>query len=83
MSSSQNVFETEKAFSSRFKVSFEIILIYVTAGLIILTFFDSIKVALYASLGYIALFMFLSVFVLMVGYTLYNFGKTIYILLSK
>jgi hypothetical protein len=75
--------ETETTLSSRFKVSFEIILIYATAGLIILTFFDPIKVALYASLGYVALFMFLSVFILMVGYTLYNFGKALYIFLIR
>ena len=68
---------------SRFQVSFEIIFIYLASGLVILTFFNEIKVALYASLGYIALFMFLSVFFVMVGYTLYNFSKVLYVLLKR
>ena len=75
--------ETQKSLVSRFSISFEIIFIYLASGLIILTFFDSIKVALYASLGYIALFMFLSVFVVMASYTIYNFTKVLYVLLER
>ena len=72
-----------KSLLSRFQISFEIVFIYLASGLVILTFFDSIKVVLYASLGYIALFMFLSVSLVMVSYTIYNFSKVIYILLKR
>ena len=81
MSNTEKV--TEKSFASRFTVSFEIIFIYLASGLVILTFFESIKVALYATLGYIALFMFLSVFVVMVSYTVYNFTKVLYLLFNR
>ena len=81
MSNTENV--TQKSFASRFTVSFEIIFIYLASGLVILTFFESIKVALYATLGYIALFMFLSVFVVMVSYTIYNFTKVLYLLFNR
>ena len=81
MSNTENV--TQKSFASRFTISFEIIFIYLASGLVILTFFESIKVALYATLGYIALFMFLSVFVVMVSYTIYNFTKVLYLLFNR
>lgn len=83
MSNVEKVIGTEKSLPSRFKISFEIIFIYIMTGLIILTFFTQIEKVLYASLGYLALFMFLSVFVVMVGYTLYNFSKGIYLLLRR
>ena len=84
MSNVDQVFGTEnKTVASRFKISFEIVLIYIMTGLIILTFFNAIQRVLYASLGYLALFMFLSVFVVMVSYTLYNFAKGIFNLMRR
>ena len=83
MSKAENVYVNDTSVLSRFQISFEIIFIYLATAIVILAFFDSIKVALYATLAYIALFMFLSVFVVMVSYTLYNFGKVIYSLFSR
>ena len=73
----------EQSRASRFTISFEIVLIYIASGLIILTFFNEIKVLLYSSLGYIALFMFLTVVFAMIGYTIYNFAKGFKVLLSR
>lgn len=81
MSNTENV--TPQSFASRFNVSFEILFIYLVTGLIIFIFFDTIKSVLYASLGYLALFMFLSVFVVMVSYTIFNFVKVAYLLLER
>lgn len=78
-----NSTESERSYGSRFFVSFEIVLIYIASGLIVLTFFDSIKQVLYSSLGYLALAMFLTVFLAMVGYTIYNFAKGIKNLVSS
>ncbi len=83
MSNTEEITQTPRSLASRFSVSFEILFIYLATGLVILTFFGSIKVALYATLGYIALFMFLSVFVVMVSYTVWNFSKVIYVLVSR
>ena len=83
MSNTEEFTQTPRSLASRFTVSFEIIFIYLATGLVILTFFSSIKVALYATLGYIALFMFLSVFVVMVSYTVWNFTKVVYVLINK
>ena len=65
------------------KISLEIALIYIMTGLVALTFFDSIKVALYSMLGYLALGAFLLVTLAMVSYTVYNFGKGLFLLLSR
>ena len=81
MSNTENV--TRQSFASRINVSFEILFIYLVTGLIIFIFFDTIKSVLYASLGYLALFMFLSVFVVMVSYTIFNFVKVAYLLLER
>ena len=70
----------ERSVLSRLQIPFEIVFVYLLVVLLILTFFDFLKVALYATLGYLALFMFLSVFVVMVSYTIYNFAKAIYVL---
>lgn len=83
MSNTEEITQTPRSLSSRFSISFEIVLIYLATGLILITFFESIQVALYATLGYIALFMALSVFVVMVSYTVWNFSKAIYILVTK
>ena len=83
MSNTENVSQTPKSFVSRFNISFEIVIIYLITGLIIFAFFETIKAVFYATLAYIALFMFLSVFVVMASYTVYNFVKVIYLLLER
>ncbi|MHA2365728.1 MAG: hypothetical protein ACXAC7_17350, partial [Candidatus Hodarchaeales archaeon] len=57
----------------QFKTTIEILFVYVAAFLTFLLFFDSLNYLLYTFLGLVALFMFLSVAVLMLGYISYNF----------
>lgn len=83
MSKTEIIPQTNTHFVARFTISFEIILIYIATGLIVLTFFDSIKVFFYASLGYIAFFMFLSLFITMTAYTIYNFSKYCYLVVKR
>ena len=72
MSKTENNTQNNSRFIERFTIPFEIVLIYICTGLIVLTFFDSIRDIFYATLAYIAFFMFLSIFIVMVSYVLYN-----------
>ena len=83
MSKTENISQNNTRFITRFTIPFEIILIYICTGLIILTFFDSIRDFFYATLAYIAFFMFLSVFIVMVSYTIYNFYSFVKVYISR
>ena len=57
--------------------SFEIILVYALAFYVAFTFMEDIKNFFYVSLAYISLFMFLTIFLAMISYTMYNLAKVI------
>lgn len=83
MSKTENLTQNQAHFSTRFTISFEIVLIYVATGLIVLTFFNSIRDFFYASLAYIAFFMFLSIFLCSIGYTVYNCYRIFYAFVKR
>lgn len=56
----------------------EIIAIYLVVVITIFAFFESFKTLFYATLGYLALFIFLTILAYIVIYVLYNFAVIFY-----
>ena len=83
MSKTESISQNNTRFIERFTIPFEIILIYICTGLIILTFFDNIRDFFYATLAYIAFFMFLSIFITMLAYTIFNFYYFVKVYISR
>ncbi|MFW9930016.1 MAG: hypothetical protein ACFFD1_11540 [Candidatus Thorarchaeota archaeon] len=60
----------------------EVLFIYLMVVITLFTFFDFYKTLFYAFLGYIALLMFLTIFIYVIARIAYNFGYVIYYLLK-
>ena len=74
----ENIPLIHKDLTPSFSFPFEILFIYIMTGLIVLMFFNAIEIALYSLLAYVALLMFFTIFITMISFTCYNFGKFCY-----